>query len=199
MDTLASEAIQTRMLLLRHGAADWARAEGGEPPLTEAGRLDAELAGSTLPRFDVIETSAQRAARETAEAIAGRRAVPLSSRDALDEIRTSAPLRDDAAYAEWMDRLFTSYGTAEDGESLAEGVDRMIGALRAIGDRYYGRSILIVSHPIILLAFRARLLHLTATRDQVDTTPDLALAIVDYLEGRFYLVEDFPVRQMYGS
>jgi broad specificity phosphatase PhoE len=184
------------MLLLRHGAVDWARAEDGEPPLTAAGLLDAELAASTLPRFDAIVASAQRPAQETAEAIMLRRAVPLSWRDGLDEIRTSARLQNAAAYAEWVDRLFGAYDAAEEGESLAEGVDRVAAALRATGDRYYGRSILIVSHPVILLAFRAHLLHVAVTRDQVDTMPELALAVVDYLEGRFYLVEDFPVRQM---
>lgn len=196
MDTLPWEAIRTRMLLLRHGAVDWARAAEGEPPLTDAGLLDAELAASTLPHVDVVVTSLQRAAQETAEAIAGRRALPLSPRDGLDEIRTAAPLQDAAAYAAWADRLFGAYETSEDGESLADGVARLGAALRVVGDRYYGRSILIVSHPIILLAFRARLLHVSVTRDQVDTMPDLAMATVDYLEGRFYLVEDFPFRQM---
>ncbi len=184
------------MLLLRHGAVDWARAAEGEPPLTDEGLLDAELAASTLPHVDVVVTSPQRAAQETAEAIAGRRAVPLSSRDGLDEIRTTAPLQDAAAYAAWADRLFGAYETSEDGESLVDGVERLGASLRAIGGRYYGRSILIVSHPIILLAFRARLVHASATRDQVDAMPDLAMATVDYLEGRFYLVEDFPFRQM---
>ncbi len=196
MDTLTSEAIRTRMLLLRHGAVDWARAAEGEPPLTDAGLLDAELAASTLPHVDVVVTSPQRSAQETAEAIAGRRALPLSPRDGLNEIRTAAPLQDAAAYEDWVDRLFGAYETSEDGESLADGVERLGAALRAIGDRYYGRSILVVSHPIILLAFRARLLHVSVTRDQVDAMPDLAMAIVDYLEGRFYLVEDFPFRQM---
>lgn len=194
MDTLASEAIRTRMLLLRHGAVDWSRATDGEPPLAEAGLLDAELAASTLPYFDVIVASAQRATQETAEAIAGRRAVLLLWREGLDEIRTSAVLQDATTCAEWVDRLFGAYEASEEGESLADAVARMTAALRAIGDRYYGRSILVVSHPIILLAFRAHLLGMTVLRDQVDAMPDLAMAIVDYLEGRFYLVQDFPIR-----
>jgi broad specificity phosphatase PhoE len=183
------------MLLLRHAAVDWARAQEGDPPLTEGGLLDAELVASALPRFDVVVASPQRAAQETAEAIAGRRGVSFYLRDGLEEVRTSSFLRDDATYAEWADRLFTSYSASEDSESLAEATDRIVAALRAVGDRYYGRSILIVSHPVILLAFRARVLHTTVTRDQIDSMPDLALAIVDYLEGRFYMVEDFPMAQ----
>ncbi len=72
----------------------------------------------------------------------------------------------------------------------------MAAALRGIADRYYGRATLVISHPVILLAFRARLTQTVLQRDDVDALPPLAHAVVDYLEGRFYLVQDFPVRRI---
>ncbi len=195
---MAVEAVQTRLLLLRHGEVKWDRAVDGEPPLSTAGMMAVELTAAGLPRFDHIAASPQRPTRETAEAVGAIRAVPLSWRQDLDEIRTAAPLPDAAAYAGWLDRLFESYGTSVDGESLADGAARMTSALRALGDQFYGRSTLVVSHPAILLAFRAQQAHASVSRDQMETLPDLALATLDYVEGRFYLAQDFPIRQMSG-
>jgi broad specificity phosphatase PhoE len=174
---------------------DWSEAEEGDPPLAADSVLDAELIAATLPHFDVIAASAQRASQETAEAILAQRPVSVAWRDGLDEIRTVAPLTDADAYSEWLGRLFESYATSRDGESLAEGVDRIRAELRAIADRHYGRSTLVISHPVILLAFRASLQRMAVSQDQVELLPTLALCILDYLEGRFYLVQDFPTRQ----
>lgn len=198
VEPVTYEAVQTRLLLLRCGAADWEQAADGEPPLTASGLLEVELTTAMLPRFDAVVASPQRPTRETAETIAAIRTVPVGWRDELDEIRTAAPLTDAGAYAAWLDRLFEAYRTSADGESLAEGVERMTAALRAVGDRFYGRTVLVVSHPVILLAFRANLLGMAVSRDHVEMLPDLALAAVDYLEGRFYLVRDFPMRQITG-
>ncbi|MGH2405731.1 MAG: histidine phosphatase family protein [bacterium] len=191
---MAVEAVQTRLLLMRHGDVEWSRAIDGEPPLSAAGLTAAELVASRLPRVDHIAASAQRPALQTAEAVGATRGLPIWWRDDLDEIRIAAPISDAAAYGAWLDRLFESPETAPDGESLADGAHRMTVALRAIGDQFYGRSTLVVSHPAILLAFRALQLHAAVSREMVETLPDLALATVDYVEGRFYLVRDFPMR-----
>ncbi|MDR7486584.1 MAG: histidine phosphatase family protein [Armatimonadota bacterium] len=195
METPVFEPLQTRLLLLCRGAVDWTRTGAEGPPLSAQGLLDAELATSTLPRFDAIVASPQRASQETAEAISAIRQVPLTWRDGLDEIRTSSVLTTAQEYADWLDRLFESYHLFAEGESLAEGADRLLAALRATADRYYGRTTLVVGHPVILLAFRASLLNTTVTREQVEALPDLSLLVVDYVEGRFYLVSDFPIRQ----
>ena len=118
----------------------------------------------------------------------------MTWREEFDEIRTAAPLENEDDYAAWLDRLFESYSTSQDGESLAEGVERIIAGLRAIASQYYGRTMLVISHPVILLALRAYLLMTAVSRDQVESLPTLARCVVDYLEGRFYLVEDFPTR-----
>lgn len=187
-------AIQTRLLLLCRGALDWTNAQDGDPPLSPEGTLDAELAVAALPHFDVIAASPQRSSQETVEAVLARRPAPVVWQDGLDEIRPAAPLTDAAAYAAWLDRLFTGGGPADDGESLADGAQRLGAAIRAIADRYYGRTTLVVSHPIILLAFRGGVLQASVKREQVESLPPLALSILDYLEGRFYLVRDFPTK-----
>ncbi len=184
----------TRLLLLNHGEVAWGRAGDGDPPLSEAGLAAVELAAAALPRFDHIAASPQRASRETAETLSAIRGVSLWWRDDLDELRTMAPLPDLDAYQAWLDGMCDSAGDAVDGESFADGVQRLTVALRAIGDQFYGRTVLVASHPVIMLGFRAQQIRVSITREQVETLPDLALAIVDFLEGRFYMVEDFPTR-----
>ena len=194
METQAFHAVQTRLLLLSRGEVEWAHADAGDPPLSEAGLAAVELAAATLPRFTYIAASPQRASRETAETLSAIRGVPLWWRDDLDELRTVAPLGDLGAYQAWLDGLFDAFGDEAGGEALADGVHRLTVALRAIGDQYYGRTVMVVSHPVIILGFRAHEMYISMTREQIETLPDLAMAIVDYLEGRFYMVEDFPTR-----
>lgn len=187
---LASE-VRTRLLLLRCCAMAWPA--GSEPTLSQAGLAAVELAAATLPRFDHIAASRSGPARETAETIGLVRGVTPQWDDDLGEVRTVVPPTDAQSYDAWLDRLFESPDDAG-GESLAEGGERLAAALRRIGDRTLGRTVLIVSHPVILLAFRSRQMHAPLTRGHVDAMPDLALATVDYLQGRFYVVADFPVR-----
>lgn len=191
---MTQQGFQTRLFLLRHGEVEWTRIVGGEPPLSAAGMAATELAAAALPRFEHIAASPQRPARETAETIGLVRGVTQWWQEDLDEIRTASTLADAGAYAAWLDRLFESYDASADGESLADGAARMAAALRRIGDRFHGRTTLVVSHPVILLAFRANQTQTPISRDQVQAMPDLALATLDYLEGRFYIVADFPIR-----
>jgi broad specificity phosphatase PhoE len=196
MNALIADPIQTRLLLLCRGPLDWSQGGGGDPPPTSEGILEAQLMAATLPHFDVIAASPMRASQETAEAVLVQRPVAVDWRDGLNEIMCAAPPQDAGAYGEWLDRLFTTYTSADTGESLADGADRMTAALRGIADRYYGRATLVISHPVVLLSFRARLTQTAVQRDQVDALPPLAHSVVDYLEGRFYLVQDFPVRRI---
>jgi broad specificity phosphatase PhoE len=194
MSLPGSDAIQTRLILLCRGPVDWTRASDGDPPLTSEGARDVELAIATLPRFDVVAASPQRSSRETAETVLAQRPAAVVWHEGLDEIRTTGAVSDAGAYGEWLDRLFLTHASSEAGESLADAVARMTAELRALADRYHGRTALIVSHPVILLAFRGSLVQSAVRRDQVDALPSPALSILDYVEGRFYLVHDFPTR-----
>jgi broad specificity phosphatase PhoE len=194
MEAATAQPLRTRLLLLCRGPVDWSLAEDGAPALAPDAEGDVTIAAAALPRFDAIVASPQRASRETAALVADARPTTVHERDGLDEIHTISPLADADDYAAWLDRLFESYATSADGESLADSVGRLTAALRAVADRFYGRTTLVVSHPVVLLAFRGSLLQVAASRDQVEALPDLALCVLDYLEGRFYLVEDFPMR-----
>lgn len=189
---LASD-IRTRLLLLRCGAMAWTGAPGDEPTLSEAGLGAVELVAATLPHFDHIVASRSGPAQQTAEAIGLVRGVTPGWDDDLGELRSGPSPFDAQSYDAWLDRLFEPAHDAG-GESLAEGGARLAAALRRIGDRFLGRTVLIVSHPMILLAFRSREMRAPLTRAHVDALPDLALATVDYLQGHFYIVADFPVR-----
>ncbi len=191
----APDALRTRLLLLNRGAVDWAAAEEGDPPLSEEGLAEAEMAAAALLGFDAVFSRPMRAAVETAEAVAAARALPVTPREGLAEIAAASPPCGEADYCAWVDRLFDSYGSSPDGESLADGAARLARELRAIGDMRCGRASLVVSHPLILLAFCAEAAGRSLARDLVDALPDLAAAAVDYVEGRFYLVEEFPVRR----
>jgi broad specificity phosphatase PhoE len=159
----------TRLVLLCCGAAEPVPAASAPPPLSAAGRAAVEQAAAVLPPFAHIVASGQPAARETAEILAAARGVPVWWRDDLDELRSA--------------------------ESLVEGGQRLHYALMAVGDRFHGRTTLVVSYPAVLTAFGAAQRGTVPTPDDVAALPDLSVAIVDYVEGRFYMVQDFPVRR----
>lgn len=192
--TRAFEAVRTRLLLLNRGEPDWSRAADGDPPLSDSGLAALELTAAMLPAFSHIAASPQPPSRGTAEALSMIRGASLWWREDLDELRTRQPVTDLASYRAWLDGLFDLIGDTPPGESLSDGAHRLTVALRAIGDQFYGRTTLVVTHPLILLGFRAEHMRAMPTRDQFESLPDLGLAIVDYLEGQFYLVEDFPTR-----
>ncbi|MDR7555397.1 MAG: histidine phosphatase family protein [Armatimonadota bacterium] len=193
MAALGLRPVRTRLVLLCRGPVDWAQAGGEDPLLSASGLAAVEEAAARLPAFAQIVASAQRAARETAEVLAAIRGVPVAWRDDLDELRAAMPITDAAAYAAWIDDLFA--GAAGGGESLVDGAQRLTYAFMGIGDRFHGRSTLVVSHPAVLAAFWAAQRGRQPVREDVLGMPDLGTAVVDYVEGRFYLVEDFPVRR----
>jgi broad specificity phosphatase PhoE len=173
---------------------DWSSVGDEGPRLSAAGRVDAEVTVATLPAFDAVVTGPAAAALETAEIIAAARGIDVAVRDALRDVEAADPPRDAVRWAAWADDVFAHHGAADRGESLPDAAGRFAAALRAIGDRRLGRTTLIVCPPLVLAAFRASLIQSAPQREHVDAIPDLALASLDYVDGRFYLVRDFPLR-----
>lgn len=194
MDTPTATFVRTRLLLLRHGAVDWPRVGPEGPPLSADGRLGAEVTVATLPPFDAVMTGPATAAMETAEVMAAARGVGVTVREELRDVDAVDPPHDTETWAAWADDVFASPGGSPRGESLSEAADRFARALRSIGDQRLGRATLLVCPPMVLTAFRAGLLHSAPQREHVDAIPDLALASLDYVDGRFYLAHDFPLR-----
>jgi broad specificity phosphatase PhoE len=80
-------------VLMRHGETDLARRFCGrsDPPLNDAGRRQSELVASTLREIpDVIYTSDLKRARESADLLGSRFAVPVQVRPDLSEINFGA-------------------------------------------------------------------------------------------------------------
>jgi broad specificity phosphatase PhoE len=146
----------TTILLARHGETDWnrdGRFQGhADPPLNETGRGQARELAEQLASVpvDVVYSSDLARARETAEIVADRKRLPLTIDPALREIDVGS----------WSGLTRTEieerFPAAEehDGESRAEHLARIVGAVERIARRHAGERVLIVSHGGSLRALR---------------------------------------------
>jgi broad specificity phosphatase PhoE len=152
---------ETRVLLLRHAeTAEPARFHGAESDvgLGAQGRVQAEEVARRLAEEHpaAVYSSAMRRARETAEAIAAACGREVRIVAALHERRMgplSGTIRAETwplyvrAKERWMagDLDYTHEG----GESYAQIRSRVVPALRALGRRHAGETIVIVAHGVV--------------------------------------------------
>ena len=141
-------------------------AGGVDLPLSDRGRIQAvaladQLAGEGLSR---VVVGAGQAARQTAEAIAGRLKVSLVQADGLDEIGVGLwegltveqiRQRSPRLYRQWLDEP-TSMCPPQ-GESVVEAADRLMGAIRRIVAGARGRRVAVVLGRMALATARCRL------------------------------------------
>jgi broad specificity phosphatase PhoE len=145
------------LLLVRHGETDWNRDNRfqghADPPLNDAGREQAGALADRLAREDVdaVYSSPLRRAAETADILARRLGVPVSTVEALREIdvgewsgltRTEVEQRFPAAYARW---LAFAHGW-EHGETYEELGARVLPALLELARRHDGGRVVVVTH-----------------------------------------------------
>ncbi len=142
----------TTLLLTRHGQSTWnadKRWQGqADPPLSDLGREQAWEAARAVGTVDLVATSPQQRALETATIISDMIGVgPLVALDGLRE-RSAGPwsglTRDDIeeAYPNWL-----ADGRRPDGfESDEELLERVLPTLHAIAATCPGGSILVVCH-----------------------------------------------------
>ncbi len=141
-------------------------------PLTPEGVDDARRAAQRLAREDVaaIYTSPLRRARETAEAI-GRPAgkVPQAVQD-LADVDTGAWVAHTADEIRELDpRAFDSYfrfpvaASFPSGETMADAEGRAFAALGSIAERHPGRTVVIVTHELLIRLVLVRLKRLEGT------------------------------------
>lgn len=163
------------ILLARHAShAEVGRVLSGrsEIALSDAGhgeamRLAARLAATPIA---AIHSSPRRRARETAEAVAARHALPVEIVDALDEVdfgawagKPFAALAHDPDWHRWN----AARGTAPTpgGETMAAATGRAVKHIAAIGERGDGQgAVLCVSHCDIIRGVVAHYLGLEADR-----------------------------------
>lgn len=148
----------TRLFLVRHAESEWnaqSRWQGrGDPPLSDHGREQCELAAQRLDgQVEVVVASPQRRALETAKIIAGALGIDgVQTDDGLMEIDVG----------EWTGRTIeeveSGYGpqlaawrageldAPPGGEDKTAFLRRILGALELLRDTFGDRRVLVVTH-----------------------------------------------------
>jgi probable phosphomutase (TIGR03848 family) len=151
----------TILLLIRHGANDWVhgRLAGWTPGvhLNEEGRRQAATLAARLAMLpiDAIYTSPLERTVETAQAVAGPRALPLRLVEGLGEVKygewQGAELKELYKHELWPGVQFYPSGTRfPGGETLGEAQVRMVATLDGLRAQHPKGVIAVVSHADII-------------------------------------------------
>jgi broad specificity phosphatase PhoE len=143
------------LLVARHGESEAGAAGlvGGDPPLTAAGRGQAEALAARIASFpaEVCLTSGALRARETAEIALAGRAVPIEILRELGDVRFGDfEGRRLADYREWVGSHPPSE-EAPGGESRVATLGRFARAFRVVLERPE-RHVLVVAHGLTIRA-----------------------------------------------
>lgn len=164
----------TTVYLARHGQSDWNAAlrwQGhADRPLTDLGRRQAAELAHRLAEtpLDAVYSSDLIRARETAEAVATPRGLPVHTLPDLREVdvgswsgltRLEAEERFPEAFARWRDG---GHGW-EDGEPYGRMAERVTAAVLRVAAEHRGGSVLVVCHGGPIRALHAVALGLDVT------------------------------------
>jgi broad specificity phosphatase PhoE len=145
------------IVLARHGETDWNRDNrfqgNADPPLNDAGREQSRALADRLTGDGIaaVYASPLRRARETAEIVAERLELPVSTVEPLREIdvgewsgltRSEIEERFPEAFARWLDY---AHGW-QHGETYDQLGERVLPALLDLANRHDGERILVVTH-----------------------------------------------------
>lgn len=151
----------TQLVVLRHGETAWnaeRRFQGhADTPLNERGRRQATAAGRLLERFDFddVYSSPLQRALDTARLVAPGREIVTDPRLMEIDVGSWAGMTRDEVIAD-MPGYPALYASGADfrrsptGETLSEIVARGLPAVREIAEAHSGRTVLIVSHGLLL-------------------------------------------------
>jgi broad specificity phosphatase PhoE len=187
----------TTLLLARHGESDWNREKRWQGftdrPLTDLGRRQAEELADRLhdTELDAVHSSDLRRARDTAEIVARRRGLTVSTTPDLREVdvgewsgltRAEAEARFPEAYERWLNG-----GEGwEQGETYEQLAARVLKAMRRIAAAHDGARTLVVAHGGTIRAIHAAALgvdvHTYRRIQRVE--PNATLSAVCVEEGR---------------
>jgi broad specificity phosphatase PhoE len=158
-DTETGNARETRLWLIRHAESTWNAAglwQGqSDPPLSEAGRLQAERLAEALvdEQVDVVVTSDLARTRETAELVARRLGLALHAEPGLRELDAGTWSGSSRAEIERRDgTLLADFDTGDPevraggGECRREVAHRARRALAAWSRRHAGARLAVVTH-----------------------------------------------------
>lgn len=154
---------KTLLYIVRHGQTEWnveERFQGHhDSPLTELGRNQAIWLGETLVNdpIDIIFSSSSKRTRHTAELIRRNRDIGIVESDELKEIhlgiwegrRKQEIERDDPSN---MDRFFRDPErfSVDGAESFRQVRERALSQLNIIMQEHVGKSVLIVTHTVVV-------------------------------------------------
>ena len=167
----AAPPAHTRLLMVRHGQSQWnleGRIQGQtDVPLSELGVRQAEAVGNRLATevIGAVYASPLRRAMHTAEVIDRHHGLGIRIEPVLTEIdhglwqgRTEAEIEetDGERLRQWQ--LVPGRVQMPDGERLYDVRRRALGTIRTIAASHPGRSIVIVSHELVIKIVLAEVL-----------------------------------------
>ena len=157
----------TRFLLVRHGTcaqtADVLLGRAIDAPLDARGVREAAAVAGRLAgeRAAVIEASPRRRTQQTAQAIAAKLGLPVTTSPALDELdfgrwagRRFDELAADAAWRAWNERRASAATPA--GDDVAAVQARITAHLRRLARAFPAATVVLVTHAEVI---RAAVLH----------------------------------------
>lgn len=154
----------TRVLTLRHGESEWnaiGRWQGqADPPLTDAGMLQAVAAAERLGTFDAVWASTLQRAANTAAIIAellGIGPVQLDPDLMENAFGPWQGLTIEEIEAGWPEYLAT-HRRPDDAEQPDEVIARGLRALRRIAAEHPGGEVLVITHGGLMRTLRRALL-----------------------------------------
>lgn len=153
----------TQMLVIRHGQSTWneqKRWQGqADPPLSEFGREQAGAAAQSIGNVDVIVSSPQLRAAETAGIISS--IIGVGPVQLVEDLRERAAgvwsgmtrVEIDAEYPDWVDSERRPEGWEYD-EVL---VPRVMGAVNSVAEQFAGATVLVVCHGGVIITLEREL------------------------------------------
>ncbi len=153
----------TQMLVIRHGQSTWneqKRWQGqADPPLSEFGREQAGAAAKSIGNVDVIVSSPQLRAAETASIISS--IIGVGPVQLVDDLRERAAgvwsgltrVEIDADYPGWVDSDRRPEGWEYD-DVLAP---RVMGAITSVAEQFAGATVLVVCHGGVIITLEKEL------------------------------------------
>lgn len=153
----------TTIYITRHGQTEWntqKKFQGhNDSPLTELGVKQAEWLGESLRDtvFDLIYSSSSPRAIRTAEIVAGGRGISIEACDEFKEINLGIweGMNQDEAERSYPEQSHHFWKDPEafqvpNGETFRDVSERAINKLRQIAVEHSGKSILVVTHTVVV-------------------------------------------------
>jgi len=177
------------LYLIRHARAQMMGDAAERWPLSEQGRREAGvLARQDLWReVELIFSSLEPKAVQTAEPAARRWSIPLVTVDCLHELHRPRLVPD---YETVIARLFAEPETSIAGlEPAAQAAERITRCLKELAAAHSEQTLAVVSHGLVLTLFLARLENRWPTVAKWRAVPFTGLAVVDTTT--WHLIKDW--------